>query len=116
MTELLSHSKKRLSFKIKHNQYTYKIVIAPLIYMQSANENKIYIRIKKNTGVIYTIRRVGKLFRCTGHFCQPSLPPCNKFMSNAYARKFHEVLNTVDPELFFELFEMVLSADQQQFC
>ena len=77
---------------------------------------KFTFKLKKKTGVIYTIRQVGKLLRCTGHFCQPSLPPCKKFMSNAYARKFHKVLNTVDTELFFQLFEMVLSADQQQFC
>ena len=73
---------------------------------------KFTLELKKNTGAIYTIRWVGKLLCCTSHFCQPSLPPCKKFMSNAYAQKFHKVLNAVDTELF----EIVLSADQQQFC
>ena len=78
---------------------------------------KFTFKLKKIQELSTQLDRLENSFAAQVTFASPLfLPHCKKFMSNAYARKFHKVLNTVDTELFFQLFEMVLSADQQQFC
>ena len=56
----------------------------------------------KITGVIYTIRWGGPLLAALSIFVSPLfLPPCKKFTAHENDQKFHNVSNTVDPELFF---------------